>query len=200
MSLRILIVEDEPVIAEDLAITLEKAGYVITGKAMTPSQALDMFVTRQPDLVFLDISLKGDMDGIDLAGILNEKYGIPFVFLTSFSDKITLERAKLVMPYAYIVKPFRDRDLISALEIAWHRFQQQSQHKELSDEHINSNLEEGLSRMEIRVLRLICKGKSNGEIADELFVSVNTVKTHLKNIYRKYGVGSRSKLIVKVNQ
>lgn len=199
MRIRILVVEDEPIIAEDIAMTLEKEGHNIVGKALNPIQAMDMFANRSPELVILDIALKGDMDGVDLAMILNEKYEIPFVFLTSFSDRLTIERAKPTMPYAYITKPFKDRDLLTAIELAWERFQNDRIKTSSEDALMTVMTEAGLTSSEMRVIHQIRKGHSNEEIAKELYVSINTVKTHLKNVYRKMDVRSRSELMARLN-
>ena len=121
MSIRVLIVEDEPVIATDIEMTLTGDDYTVVGIAYSSTQALDLLHRFRPDVVLLDIAIKGDKDGIDIATIINDKYKIPFIYITSFSDRETLERAKATLPYGYIVKPFKDRDIISAIEMAVYR-------------------------------------------------------------------------------
>lgn len=111
---KILIVEDEPLIADDIADILEQQGYEIVGVVDEAIDALAIVARKQPDLALLDINIVGDMDGIELA----TKLAIPFIFLTSYYDKKTLNRAKETNPSGYIVKPFNARDLLVNVEIA----------------------------------------------------------------------------------
>lgn len=196
MSLRILIVEDEPIISDDIESTLLSNDYDVAGKAYSSTQALDMLLTRYPDLVLLDIAMKGDKDGINIATIIREKYHIPFIFLTSYSDKVTLDRAKPTMPYGYIVKPFKDRDLITAIEMGMYRFSSENNTVPIIKENIEQKNNVLLTKMEYSILILIWEGKSNKAISEALFISVNTVKTHVKNTFEKFGVRSRNELMV----
>jgi DNA-binding NarL/FixJ family response regulator len=196
MSLRILIVEDEPIISDDIESTLISNHYDIAGKAYSSTQAVDMLINRYPDLVLLDISIKGDKDGIDIATIIREKYHIPFIYLTSFSDKLTLDRAKLTMPYGYIVKPFKDRDLLTAIELGMYRFSTENNISPLIKENVELKFNLLLTKMEYSILLLIWEGKSNKAMGETLFISINTVKTHIKNLYEKFEVGSRNELLV----
>lgn len=113
----ILIVEDEPLIADDIAETLERHQYTVVAIVDEGKDALDALQKHAPDMALLDINIEGEMDGIELA----PKLGIPFVFLTSYYDQKTLDRAKLVQPSGYIVKPFNERDLIANVEMALHK-------------------------------------------------------------------------------
>jgi DNA-binding NarL/FixJ family response regulator len=196
MSLRILIVEDEPIISDDIESTLLSNDYDVAGKAYSSTQALDMLLSRYPDLVLLDIAIKGDKDGIDIATIIREKYHIPFIFLTSYSDKVTLDRAKPTMPYGYIVKPFKDRDLLTAIEMGMYRFSSENNTVPIIKEVIEQKNNLQLTKMEYNILILIWEGKSNKAISEALFISVNTVKTHVKNTFEKFGVRSRNELMV----
>lgn len=198
MSLRILIVEDEPVISEDIESTLVLSHFDIAGKAYSSTQAIDMLINRTPDMVLLDIAIKGDKDGIDIAHIIRDRYKIPFIYLTSFSDKLTLERAKTTLPYGYIVKPFKDRDIISAIEMAMYRFSTENNTGILVREEIDSKFNLKLTKMEFNILIMIWEGKSNQSISNELFLSVNTIKTHIRNIFEKFDVKTRNELIVKI--
>ncbi|GLU55225.1 hypothetical protein Dfri01_46860 [Dyadobacter frigoris] len=120
MSLKILIVEDQFIEANDLSIILEKAGHEICGIAKSVSQALQILDKQTPEIVLLDIFLKGIRTGIDLAKILAVD-GIPFIYLSANSNIQTLEAAKETQPYGFLVKPFRERDLLIALDIAAYR-------------------------------------------------------------------------------
>lgn len=196
MSLRILIVEDEPIISDDIESTLLSNDYDVAGKAYSSTQALDMLLSRYPDLVLLDIAIKGDKDGIDIATIIREKYQIPFIFLTSYSDKLTLDRAKPTMPYGYIVKPFKDRDLLTTIEMGMYRFSSENNIVPIIKKNIEQKNNVQLTKMEYSILMLIWEGKSNKAISEALFISVNTVKTHVKNTFEKFGVRSRNELMV----
>ncbi|MEO9806223.1 MAG: LytTR family transcriptional regulator DNA-binding domain-containing protein [Reichenbachiella sp.] len=114
----ILIVEDETLLAQDIAIRLSKH-YEIKGIADSVVAAMKYLEAQdKPDVVMLDIVLKGKQDGIDLAEIINERFQIPFIFLTSHADLSLVERAKKVRPHAYILKPFNEREIFIAIELA----------------------------------------------------------------------------------
>jgi two-component system, cell cycle sensor histidine kinase and response regulator CckA len=117
---RILIVEDEAVIALDLKSILENLGYTVSGSESSADKAIKICEEDSPDLVLMDIVLEGEMDGIEAAEIVRSRWGIPVVFLTAFADLERLNRAKLVNPFGYLVKPFRDQDLKVTLEMAWY--------------------------------------------------------------------------------
>lgn len=116
---RILIVEDKSIIAEALAHTLENAGYSITGKAVSGEEALILAESDVPDLVLMDIHLSGKLDGIQTAERLNKKINIPIIYLTDFHDAETVQRAKHTHPANYLLKPYQEKDLLIAIEIAF---------------------------------------------------------------------------------
>jgi len=118
---KILIVEDEGIVALDLQDRLEQLGYEVCGIADTAKIALKMAAKHSPDLVLMDIVLKGERDGISAARQINELFGIPVVFLTAYADEKTLARAKKSHPHGYIVKPFNAQMLRSNIEMALHR-------------------------------------------------------------------------------
>lgn len=118
----ILIVEDEAIIAKDLSFMLSDLGYHIVGTAYTADDALDILEHIQVDLIMLDINIEGEKDGIQLAEIVNAKYKVPFIYLTSFSDKATVSRAKSTEPIGYLVKPVVEQDLMTTIEISLHQY------------------------------------------------------------------------------
>jgi DNA-binding NtrC family response regulator len=124
MNEKILIVEDELIVASDLRLTLEKAGYSICGIARSVYRAQEILKTVKPDIVLLDIYLKGDQTGIDLAKELNQNK-IPFVYLSANCNRQVLEAAQNTHPYGFLVKPFREKDLLVTLDIARYRYEQQ---------------------------------------------------------------------------
>jgi DNA-binding NarL/FixJ family response regulator len=119
--MKILIVEDELIIAEDVRGMLSRMGYEVVGNAMDYSEAIALLENTTPDLVLLDVNLNGKKDGIDLAQTINEAYKIPFIYTTSYSDTPTLQRAKNTNPANYLVKPFKQEQLFTAIEMALYR-------------------------------------------------------------------------------
>jgi len=118
---RILLVEDESVVALDVRYRLGKLGYAVVAVAASGEQALEMAATLSPDLIVMDIMLAGPLDGVEVAARIREHCGTPVVFLTAHSDSATLKRAGATGPYGYIIKPFEDRELQTALEIALYK-------------------------------------------------------------------------------
>ncbi|KPM49781.1 LytR/AlgR family response regulator transcription factor [Jiulongibacter sediminis] len=116
--IKILLIEDEGIIAADMENMLGKMGYEVLETAMDYGEALIRLADETPDLILLDVNLGGKKDGIDLAETINEKYQIPFIFTTSYSDGPTIERAKKVNPTNYLVKPFKQEQLFTAIELA----------------------------------------------------------------------------------
>ena len=127
MNTRLLIVEDQFIEANNLRIILRKAGYVVCTIARSVREALVIIEKEKPDLVLLDIHLKGVLTGIDLAKVLQDK-NIAFVYLSANSNKQILDAAKATKPYGFLVKPFREKDVLVMLDVAWylHRQNQES--------------------------------------------------------------------------
>ena len=116
---RILIVEDEGIVVLDIQRRLEDLGYEVVGHVNAGKKAIDKAVETQPDLILMDIKLQGEMDGISAAEKINE-LDIPIVYLTAFADNATLDRAKITQPFGYILKPFEQRELHTAIQIGLH--------------------------------------------------------------------------------
>lgn len=121
-NLRILVIEDETLIAEELHDRLTELGCRIVGTIDSGELALRQLDELNPDLVFMDIRLKGSLDGIQTAEIIRQRKHLPIIFLTSHSDIETLNRAKQTNPVGYVLKPFHERDLMVAMEIGMHRY------------------------------------------------------------------------------
>lgn len=199
---KILIVEDEPVIAENISLYLDNNDFEVSAIAYDSDDALQQLKINTPDAVILDINLESEKDGIDIAGEINLQYQLPFLFLTSYSDKKTLERAKDVKPSGYIVKPFNERTLLASLEIAISNHASEKNHDmpKLSMEKINRHLLTPLSEREFEVAQMVYEGITNSQIAGKAFISVNTVKTHLKNLHLKLDANSRLQVIQKLRE
>jgi len=118
---RILIVEDEKIIAFDLQRRLKSFGFEVLGSCSSGAEALDFCERQRPDLVLMDIMLEGEIDGIETGRLLLERHQIPSIFLTAYSDPATLERAKAAQPLAYIIKPFKERELYTTLDVALYK-------------------------------------------------------------------------------
>ena len=119
---RILVVEDESIVAKDIQRTLEKLGYEVPATASSAVTAYEKLEEVEPDLVFLDVKLKGEQDGVHIAEYIKDRYDIPVIFLTSFVDQVTIDRAKVTEPYGYLVKPFNEGDLKTTVEMALFKF------------------------------------------------------------------------------
>ena len=117
----ILIVEDEKIIALDLQRRLERFGYSVVGMASDGLEAINIARERTPDIILMDIMLAGSMDGIEAAKQIRAQLGIPVIFLTAYTDEKTLERAKEVEPFGYILKPFKERELYTTIDIALYK-------------------------------------------------------------------------------
>lgn len=199
MNERIIIIEDEAIIAAEIHSTLELLGYRVVGHTNNGDKALDLFARTESDLIILDINIKGSLNGIDLAKIIKRKYNIPYVFLTSYSDRTTINMVKETMPYGYIVKPFNEIDLKVNIEMALFKFQQQEKKLEFGKAYIEKILGKELSDREYALLLAFKQGKSYKEAAIELNVSVNTIKSYQKRIYVLFKVNSKIDLIKKLN-
>jgi DNA-binding NarL/FixJ family response regulator len=201
-ELKILIIEDEPVIAENISMYLNNADFTVSGIAYDDEEAVNQLHNNTPDAVILDINLDSSIDGIQIADYINKNFRLPFLFLTSYSDKETLQRAKLVEPSGYIVKPFNGQTLLASLEIAISNFANRSNNQvpDLNLDKINKHLLSPLTEREFKVLQLIYQGRTNNQIAEELFVTINTVKVHIRNTYLKLDAASHSTAIVRARE
>jgi len=126
----IMVVEDEAVIAMRLQQILTSMGYNVTGISYSGEEALEKAKNLKPDLILMDIMIPGELDGIALAEIVKSELDIPVIFLTSYSEKTIIERAKQAEPYGYIVKPYQDRDLKAAIEVALYKKERERQLRE----------------------------------------------------------------------
>ncbi|MDD2439453.1 MAG: response regulator [Methanosarcinaceae archaeon] len=126
---RILVVEDEHIVAMGIKKMLKSLGYKVTGIASSGEEAISKAESTFPDLVLMDIMLKGNIDGIEAAEAIKNIADIPIIYLTAYSDGKVLERAKKTGPYGYIVKPFDENDLHSSIEMALYRYGNEDKQK-----------------------------------------------------------------------
>ncbi len=139
----ILIAEDENIIAKDIARTLERLGYKVFGSVRTGKDVIEKAKELNPDIVLMDIMLADEMSGIEAAEIIMNTLNIPVIYLTAFADNETLQRAKITEPFGYVLKPFDERTLHSAIEMALYKYQinieLKERTRELEEERNKSN-------------------------------------------------------------
>ena len=197
-QIRVLVVEDEPLIAEDIRETLDNIDFYVSGVAYNSDAALAQLEDNTPDIVLLDVNLGSEKDGIEIAEIINQKFNLPFIYLTSYADRATIDRAKHTHPMGYVVKPFDEKDLFTTLEIALFNFNQKQPLVQLNLERINKSLLSKLTQKEFEILCSIFEGKTNRQMAEDHFISLNTIKTHIKKIYDKMDVHTRTLAVAKI--
>lgn len=117
----IMIVEDELIVAENLAKNLNKLGYKVTAIIDSGEDAITQAVATHPDMILMDIMLQGDLDGVEAAGEIHSQLHIPVIYMTAYADNKTIDRAKKTEPYGYLVKPFKPQDIQATIEVALHR-------------------------------------------------------------------------------
>ncbi len=157
----ILVVEDESIVSKDIQNSLKKMGYNVVGSAMTGEKAIEIANAEKPDLVLMDIMLKGEMNGIQAAEKIKKDLSIPVIFLTAYADEATLSKAKVTEPHGYIIKPFKEIDLHTSIEMALYKHNKEKE--VLKERDLFYSIIEG--------------GQSSGEI----FVKANSQLVKVKN-------------------
>jgi DNA-binding LytR/AlgR family response regulator len=162
----VLVVEDESIVSKDIQHSLKKLGYNVVGAAATGEQAVKLAVETQPDIILMDIMLKGEMNGIEAATQIRTETNIPVIFLTAYADESTLNKAKVTQPYGYIIKPFKEIDIHTSIEMALYKHKKEAE--VLKERDLLFNLVE-----------------SQGATKDLLFVKSNSrlVKLKMSDIY-----------------
>ncbi|MBH8565690.1 response regulator [Nostoc sp. CENA67] len=142
MKAKILVIEEESIIACDIKNCLENSGYIVPAVTGNGEQAIAKVAEFHPDLVLIDIMLKGEMNGIEAAQEIIDCFQIPVVYMTAYSDQNILQKAKNTQPFGYIIKPFKENQLISTIEIALNKYQTELLMREaLKKEKQSRNLE-----------------------------------------------------------
>jgi len=191
-GLKIFIVEDELIIAESLKLILKSLGHLCVGTTNSILMAESVIKGGEVDLILLDINLNGKNEGIEL-GKLCYKNKQSFLYITSYSDRDTVIAAKETKPGGYLNKPFTPQDFMIGIEMATiNHSEEDSQLLERSVGHLD------LSDREMEVLKCFNSRLLTTEIANELSISTNTVKYHLKNLYSKFDVVSRADFLEKL--
>lgn len=125
-KINVLVVEDESIVSKDIRNSLKKLGYNVAGAAATGEKAIELAMEHRPDIVLMDIMLKGELTGIDAAEEIRARLDIPVIYLTAYADESTLAKAKVTEPYGYIIKPFKEIDIHTSIEMAIYKHQKVS--------------------------------------------------------------------------
>jgi DNA-binding LytR/AlgR family response regulator len=129
MAVNILVTEDESIVRKDIERSLKKLGYNVVGTADTGEKAIELANQLKPDLALMDIMLKGKMNGIEAARQIKSDIDIPIIFLTAYADESTLAEAKVTEPHGYILKPFKEIDIHTSIEMAIHKHKKEREFK-----------------------------------------------------------------------
>ncbi|MBT3258964.1 MAG: response regulator [Deltaproteobacteria bacterium] len=136
---QILVVEDDRIVAKDIQNSLRNLGFDVCASVPSGEEALEGAKEQKPDLVLMDIMLKGEMNGTETAGQIHSRFNIPVVYLTAYADEEILEKAKVAEPFGYIIKPFEERELNTAIEMALYKHKMERKLKE-SEEWLATTL------------------------------------------------------------
>ena len=201
MGSKILVVEDERITAEDIKCGLENAGYKVPALVSTGEDAIDKAGKLRPDLVLMDIKLKGKMDGIEAAGQIKLRYNIPVIYLTAYSDEYTVKRAEITEPSGYIVKeetglvrkPFEESELHNVIEITLHRHKMEKNHdillsamlKNINDAVISTNADGKIILMN-PLAESLTGWNLNEVVGKELREVFKPVDKHYKSLHDFY--------------
>lgn len=190
----VLIVEDEFLTAESIKDGLEEMGYIVSGMARSAAEACEIMDEGSVDIVILDISIHGKKDGIWIAEKINEDYQLPFIFLTAFSDKQTVQSAIATKPYGYLVKPFNKVDIYTSIEVALKNFAQSNVGINIPSDGLDQPLEMGESLF-VKQKHLYIKIK----VADILFIQseLKYVQIHVasKKYLLRYNISDLLKIL-----
>jgi DNA-binding LytR/AlgR family response regulator len=154
MAANILVVEDESIVRKDIERSLTKLGYNVVAQADTGEKAIELATEFQPDLALMDIMLKGEITGIEAAEAIKKNIDIPVIYLTAYADEATLAKAKITEPHGYILKPFKEIDLHTSIEMAIHK------HKKEVELKVENELLRSLTAYKIDAEYLFVKHQS----------------------------------------
>ncbi len=184
-SFNIIVLEDEMIVAENIAAILKNIGDFSVQITNNLENALQIISQQTINLIISDINLMGNQNGIQIVKCLQQKYWIPVIYLTAYSDDDYIDAALETEPISYLIKPFTTRQLEVAVNIA-------TKFIEAKNDSVNYTKP---SNREIEIIVMLSNGLNSRTIADTLFLSEHTVKTHRKNLMKKYNMKSSSELI-----
>jgi DNA-binding NarL/FixJ family response regulator len=195
---QILVVDDDHTTANVMQLYLENFGFEVPETAHSGADAIEKAKKLKPDLVLMDIFLGKGLDGIDAAEAIMKRLLIPVIYVTAHSDEKTLERAQRTNPYGFINKPLRDTDLKTTVRFALdkNKMNPVKEDSPLLEDVLNQVY--NLTPAESRVVSRLLDNPDVESTADTLHISISTVRTHLKHIYRKTETNSQSSLFHKI--
>lgn len=135
---RVLIVEDSPIVSFHLQSSLESEGYQVVGLCDSGEEAIAFVEQKKPDLALMDIMLVGNLDGIETAALLRTRFDVPVIYITALNDRETINRAKTTEPYAYVTKPFKDREVFTAIEMTLYKHRIESRLRESEEKYFRT--------------------------------------------------------------
>ena len=188
-KIKILIVEDEPIIAADLRNQLNKLDYLVSSILESGEEAIDFVREKQPDVILMDIQLAGEMDGIEAAMEISKSHSIPIIFLTSNVDPTTFKRAQSANPNSFLSKPFRITDLIHSIELALSEKVEMNSSEEPFLQNLTKLIQQNLSNTDFSI-EFICKSlgisrsQLHRKIKDETGLSTSL---YIRKIKIEYG-------------
>lgn len=185
MNSSILLIEDERLVAENIATILREAGYARVAIASKRQEAIDFFSKNETSLIISDVNLFGQHEGPGIVKELLEIVRVPVIYLTAYSEQQTLEDALATAPAAYVLKPFTERQLLVAVKMAL---------RENTSLTSPENVQKPSGR-EMEIIQCLAEGFNSKKIANKLFISEHTVRTHRRNMLKKLDIGSSSELI-----
>jgi DNA-binding NarL/FixJ family response regulator len=191
---KLLIVEDELIIANGIAELLTEEEYEVIGIAKSAAEALTICRAEDapPAVVLCDINIKGDVKGTELALLLKHEFDAEIIFLTAYSDSKTLQQAFAADPVMYLIKPYNDTQLLVAVQMAFHKYfkRQAARNYPRLD----------LTDREKEIARLIAEGLTSKQVARQLFISIETVKTHRRRMLQKNNISNFPHLVYIMNK
>lgn len=190
---QILLVEDEFIIAKDVKIVLQKKNNVTVFWARNFAEAEQTFNDNIIDIIVCDVNLNEKKDGIDLITMFQKIKNVPVVYLTAYDSPDILMRAKQTMPFAYLLKPFKETQLNVTIELAILNFKKKEE--SIAENSANSEKIEELTKREKEVLVVLASGKTSKEMGAYLNISSHTVEKHKKNIKKKLELNTVGELI-----
>ncbi|MBL1142605.1 MAG: response regulator [Proteobacteria bacterium] len=195
---KILIVDDDRTTVSVMQLYLENFGFVVTGIACSGAQAIEKTKTLVPDLILMDVNLGAGLDGIDTAEIIIKNFHIPVIYVTSHNDEKTLGRAQLTNPYGFINKPLRESDLKTTVRFALDKNKKHPAKKDtpLLEDVLHQVY--NLTPAESRVVSRLLDDPDVEAAAEALHISISTIRTHLKHIYRKTNTNRQTSLFHKI--